>query len=82
MSLINVTAPLRARARPFTVTLSLSADRVSAKMLPANVDPVPSVAELGTSQKTLHAWAPFVRTTLLLDPVISDEPVLMMKTES
>ena len=40
-------------------------------MLPANVDPVPSVAELSTCQKTLHAWAPFVRTTLLPDPVVS-----------
>ena len=50
-------------------------------MLPAKTEPVPSVAELPTCQKTLHSWAPLISVTVLLEPVISVESVWKMKTE-
>jgi hypothetical protein len=53
---------------------------VSARMLPRNVVEVPRVAELPTCQKTLHACAPLIRATTLLDPVINvDAGVLNTK---
>src|ERR1700733_13810054 len=50
VSLISVTAPLRASARPSTVTPLFIEIEVRARMLPAKVDVVPSVAELPTCQ--------------------------------
>jgi hypothetical protein len=47
---------------------------VSARIVPRKVEPVPRVAELPTCQKTLQAWAPLMRLTLLADAVISVEP--------
>jgi hypothetical protein len=47
---------------------------VRANMVPEKLLVVPMVAELPTCQKTLHAWAPFSRTTELPDAAISDEP--------
>ena len=38
-------------------------------MLPRNTEPVPSVAELPTCQKTLHSWAPLISVTVLPDAV-------------
>ena len=58
MSLISVTAPLRASARPFSVTPSFIEIDVRARMLPAKTVVVPSVAELPTCQNTLQACAP------------------------
>jgi hypothetical protein len=49
-SLINVTAPSRASARPCTVTPSPIEIDVVATMLPAKVEEAPSVAELPTVQ--------------------------------
>ena len=50
-------------------------------MLPANTEPVPSVAELPTCQNTLHSWAPLISDTVLAEPVISVESVWKMNTE-
>jgi hypothetical protein len=47
---------------------------VKARIDPLKVEFVPSVAELPTCQKTLQAWAPLIRFTLLPDAVISVEP--------
>jgi hypothetical protein len=50
VSLMRVTDPLRASVRPWIVTLSLTLIEVNARIVPANVEPVSNVAELGTSQ--------------------------------
>jgi hypothetical protein len=81
VSLFKVTAPLRARARPWTVTLLFTVIELRARMLPVKVEPVPSVAELPTCQNTLHAFAPLINVTVLPDPVVSDELVWKMNTE-
>jgi hypothetical protein len=70
----SVTAPLRARTRPSTVAPVVSVMLCSARMVPRKLDPVPSVAELPTCQKTLQACAPFVKLTTLPDAVVSVEP--------
>ena len=54
----KLTAPLRANARPSIVALSTRVMLVSATILPLNVVPVPSVAELPTCHQTFRAWAP------------------------
>ena len=66
----RVTAPLRAKSRPVTVAPVVAAIEVSAITVPTNVEPVPSVAELTTCQKTLHGFAPLMSDTTLLEPVI------------
>jgi hypothetical protein len=81
VSLSNVTAALRASARPWTVTLLVTVIEVSARMFPRKTELVPSVAELPTCQKTLHSWAPLISVTVLPDPVISVELVWKMKTD-
>jgi hypothetical protein len=53
---------------------------VRARMVPTKVEPTPRVAELPTCQKTLHAWAPLMSTTLLLGEVMSVKPAWKMKT--
>ena len=53
-SLIKVTSPFRARARPVMETPLAIVIDVRARMVPAKVEPDPSVAELVTCQKTLH----------------------------
>jgi len=50
VSLINVTAPLRAKSLPFTATPSFTEIDVKARMLPWNAVLAPSVAELPTCQ--------------------------------
>ncbi len=52
---IKVTAPLRARSRPFTVAVLVRLMSVKARTLPLRLEPTPSVAELPTCQKTLQA---------------------------
>jgi hypothetical protein len=79
-SLISVTAPLRANARPWTVTLSLIEIEVNARMVPIKTEDVPRVAELPICQKTLHACAPLTRFTWLADAVVSMDPTWKMKT--
>src|SRR5438270_6767487 len=46
----RVTAPLRASVRPSTVAPVVTVMEVNARMLPRNVEPVPSVAELPICQ--------------------------------
>jgi len=53
--MFNVTAPFLASSLPLTFELPLSAMDVKAMMVPTKVEPVPSVAELVTCQKTLQA---------------------------
>ena len=50
VSLINVTAPLRAKSLPSTVTPLFTEIDVKARMLPVNAVLVPSVASLPTCQ--------------------------------
>ncbi len=50
VSLIIVTAPLRASARPWSVTPLFSAMEVRAKIVPLKLVVVSSVAELPTCQ--------------------------------
>jgi len=76
----NVTAPFRANTLPSTLAPVVSVADVKARIFPLKVEFVPSVAELPTCQKTLQAWAPFTRLTLLAPAVISVEAVLKMKT--
>ena len=62
-SLISVTLPLRARALPYTVTLSASVIEVKAMIVPTKVEPVPSAAELPICQKTLQGLARLIKLT-------------------
>ena len=71
VSRISVTPPLRARSRPSTAAPSCTAIAVDARRLPRNTLLAPSVAAPPTCQKTLHAWAPFTRPTLLPGAVTS-----------
>jgi hypothetical protein len=48
---------------------------VVAIMFPTQFVPVPSVAELPTTQKTLHDCAPLINKTLASDAVIRVEPI-------
>jgi hypothetical protein len=54
---------------------------VKARMLPTKLVLVPRVAELPTCQNTLHAWAPSISLTVLLDAVMSVDPAWKMNTE-
>ena len=54
----KLTAPFRAKALPSMVALSTRVIDVNARILPLNVVPVPSVAELPTCHHTFFAWAP------------------------
>jgi hypothetical protein len=79
---IIVTAPLIARTRPLTTAASSSVIDVRARIVPMKFVEEPSVAELPTSQKTLHACAPFSSTTEADDAVVSVVPACRMKTAS
>ena len=67
----KVTAPLRANIRPVMVAPVVALTEVNASTVPTNTEFVPSVAELPTSQNTLHAVAPPVSVTMLVEPVMS-----------
>ena len=69
----RVTAALRARMRPWTVAPVSSVAEVRAISVPTNVLDDARVAELPTTQKTLHAWAPFSSST--------DEPEAVTRSE-
>ena len=71
----NVTAPLRASARPLTVAAVLSEMLVSATMFPLNAVAVPMVAELVTCQKMLQSDAPGSTTTDELLAVVNVLPI-------
>jgi hypothetical protein len=53
-----VTAPLRARALPFSVAPVFTVIEARAMMFPENVVLVPSVAELPICQNTFLDWPP------------------------
>jgi hypothetical protein len=78
----RVTAPFRARTRPFTVAPVLRVAEVSAKIVPTKLVEVPRVADEPTCQKTLQACTPFSRTMLAEDPVVKVEPAWKMNTAS
>lgn len=71
--LLSVTAPVLAKNLPWTVEPPLSVIATSAIMVPTNVELVPSVAELVTCQKTLHACAPLISEMVLDEAVMSVE---------
>ena len=77
----RVTAPFRARARPFTLAAVTSVMLVNARIFPTNDVPTPIAAELPTCQNTLHEEPPLITATDELLPVVSVLPVLKTKTE-
>ena len=70
VSLIRVTSPFLASARPLSVTPLFVVMDVRARMVPTKVEPDPSVAELVTCQKTLQGWPPLMKATELDDAVM------------
>jgi hypothetical protein len=79
----SVTAPFSAKTRPRIVTLVVTVMLWFARIVPTNSESLPSVAELPTCQNTLHAWAPFVRTTWLDEAVVSVlDPAWKTNTEA
>jgi hypothetical protein len=78
----RVTAPVRARARPWTVTLLSTVTEAWARIVPTNTDPVPSVADEPTCQYTWQACAPLTSAMVLDDAVMSVESVWKMNTAS
>jgi len=79
--LSRVTAAFLASSRPLMTALVFAVMAVRARIVPTNVEPTPSVAELPTCQKTLQAWAPLMSWTVLLGAVMRVEPAWKMKTE-
>jgi hypothetical protein len=76
------TAPFCARSLPVTSAPVVSVIDAKARMLPLKSEFVPSVAELPTCQKTLQAWAPLMKLTLLPGAVVKVLAILKMKTAS
>jgi hypothetical protein len=70
----RVTAPLMAKALPSIPAAVVNVMLVRAIMFPANMVPVPMVAELPTCQNTLSE-APFRNTTMALEAVVRVEPI-------
>jgi hypothetical protein len=73
VSLIKVTLPFRASARPSIVTPLFIVMEVRARMVPAKLEPDPSVAELVTCQKTLQGWPPLTKRMELDDDVMRSD---------
>jgi hypothetical protein len=81
MTLVSrVTSPFLARARPSIVAPVFTKIEVSARIVPLKAVPVSIVAELPTCQKMLQDCAPPVRTTLLPEPVMSEDPAWKIQT--
>lgn len=76
----RVTAPVCASSLPWIVAAVVAAMLAEAMMVPTKCVPVPNVAEEPTCQKTLHACAPPASRTVVLEPVISVEPIWKMNT--
>src|SRR4051794_38335651 len=68
--LSNVTAPVRASARPFSLAPVVMVMDACAIIVPVNIVVVPSVAELPTCQITFLDWAPLMRMTWLLPAAV------------
>src|SRR5512132_843325 len=81
VSLIIVTVPLRASARPLTVTPFAKVTDVRARIVPTKVDPDPSAAELVICQNTLHGLPPLTKTTELVDAVTRSDCAWKIQTE-
>ncbi|KAL5394604.1 hypothetical protein PMIN02_004825 [Paraphaeosphaeria minitans] len=77
---MSVTAPFNANSPPFTVTPAFTEIEADARMLPAKTVAVPSVAEVPTCQKTLHACAPLMRMTDEAVAVVRVDPIWKTKT--
>jgi hypothetical protein len=78
----SVTAPDRASVRPTMLTPVVTVIDAMARMLPWKDEDVPSVAELPTCQKMLHALAPLMRLTTLAEAVMSVLSIWKTKTAS
>jgi hypothetical protein len=81
VSFIKVTLPFRASARPFTVTPLFMVMDARARMVPANVEPEPRVAELVTCQKTLQGLPPLMKSTRLAEAVMRSDGAWKIQTE-
>jgi hypothetical protein len=77
----SCTAALLANVRPSTNVPVFTVIDVRAKIVPRKVEPVSSVAELPTCQKTLHGLAPLMRFTELPVAVMSVEGAWKIQTE-
>ena len=71
----SVTAPLRARRRPFMEAPVVAVIEVKAIRVPKKLELVPRVADEPTCQKILQACAPLIRLILLPDAVVRVEPI-------
>src|ERR1700730_14630926 len=81
--LSKVNAPFPARALPFRMAPVPTVIDALAMIVPANVEPVPRVAELPTCQNTSWDEAPPVKMTLLFPgpaAVVSVETIWKMYT--
>ena len=76
----SVTAPIRAKALPFSAAPVLRVIDWFAMIVPLNVEVVPSVAELPTCQKTFVDFAPPLRITDRPDVVVRVDATWKMKT--
>ena len=76
----SVTAPVRARSRPRTVTPVPSEMEACAKIVPTNTDDVFSVAELPTCQNTLQRLAPLIKVTELYVAATSVDGIWKINT--
>ena len=76
----SVTVPLRARTLPSTVAPVSREMLVNARTVPAKWEPLPSVAELVTCQKTWHAWASLISEIELPEAVISVDAAVNTNT--
>src|SRR5438093_4553128 len=76
----KVTAAVRANSRPSTAPPVVTVMDANARMFPLNTEPVPSVAELPTSQKTLAALVPPLKITWLPTVVVRVDAIWKMNT--
>jgi hypothetical protein len=76
----RVTAPVCVSTRPFTCAPVFKVAEVSARIVPANEEVVPRVAEEPTCQNTLHACAPPASVTTLPLAVVNVDALWMMNT--
>ena len=74
------TAAVCASSLPWIVAAVFAVIVAEAMIVPTKRVPVPSVAEEPTCQKTLHACAPLMSSTVVFEPVISVEPIWKMNT--
>jgi len=75
----SVNAPFRAKTRPDVLAPVVKVMLVRARMFPARLEPVPSVAELPTCQNRLQPEALFVKKIRELEAVVNVLPILKTK---